>query len=82
LVVDAGFRDIDVRVSTVPMRLGAAQTEILGYLSALPIGSEVAAMEETARTAMLQDIMTALIPFGDQETFVIPTASHVVLARK
>lgn len=82
LVVDAGFRDIDVRVSTVPMRLGAAQTEILGYLSALPIGSEIAAMEETARTAMLHDIMIALTPFGDQETFVIPTASHVILARK
>jgi hypothetical protein len=82
LVRDAGFRDIDVRVSTMPIRLGANATDLLGYLSALPVGSDIAAMEETARRAMLHEVMTALHPFLEAETFVIPAASHVVLARK
>jgi SAM-dependent methyltransferase len=82
LVVGAGFRDIDVMVSTVPIRLRPDSAEVLGYLCALPIGSEIAAMEETARTAMLHDILTALNPFVDEDLFVIPTNSHVVLARK
>jgi hypothetical protein len=82
LVSDAGFRDIDVKVSTVPIRLGTENVAILGYLSALPIGSEIAEMEETTRTAMLNDIMTALNPFVEGEKFVIPTASHVVVARR
>ena len=82
LVRDAGFRDIAVRVSTIPIRLGATATDLLGYLSALPVGSEIAAMDETARGAMLHEAMTALHPFLEADAFVIPAASHVVLARK
>jgi SAM-dependent methyltransferase len=82
VVLDAGFRDIDVRVSTMPIRLGANTTDLLGYLSALPVGSEIAAMEETARRAMLHEAMTALRPFVEAEAFVIPAESHVVLARR
>lgn len=82
LVVDAGFRDIAVRVSTIPIRLQANPTAMLGYLSALPIGSDIASMDETARHAMLHEAMTALHPFIEAETFVIPAESHVVLARR
>lgn len=82
LVGDAGFRDIDVRVSRMPMRLGADTAAILGYLSALPIGSEIAAMAETARTAMLHEVMTAFHPYVDASGFVLPAESHVVLARR
>jgi ubiquinone/menaquinone biosynthesis C-methylase UbiE len=81
LVNDAGFRDIDIRVSTVPIRLAATDTALLGYLSALPIGSEMAAMTEQTRTAVLQEVRSALHPFVDETGFVIPAASHVVLAR-
>ena len=82
VVIEAGFYDIDVRVSTMPIRLGANATYLLGYLSALPVGSEIAAMEEAAHRAMLHEIMTALHPFVEAEEFVIPAASHVVLARR
>jgi ubiquinone/menaquinone biosynthesis C-methylase UbiE len=81
-VRDAGFRDIEVSVSTMPIRLGANTTDLLGYLSALPVGSAIATMEETAREAMLHEAMTALQPFVEAEAFRIPAASHVVLARR
>lgn len=82
VVMEACFRDIDIRVSTMPIRLGANATDLLGYLSALPVGSKIAAMEETARKAMLQEVMTALHPFVEAEEFVIPAESHIVLARR
>jgi SAM-dependent methyltransferase len=81
-VMNAGFHNIDVQASTMPIRLGANATDLLGYLSALPVGREIAAMEETARRAMLQEVMTALHPFIEADEFVIPAASHVVLARR
>ncbi len=82
LVVNAGFRDIDIRVSTVPIRLASDNAAMLGYLSALPIGSEIAEMEEPARTAMLHEVMTTLNTFVNEEGFVIPTEGHVVLAQR
>ena len=75
LVRDAGFHDMDVRVSAMPIRLGAHATDLHGYLSALPVGSEIAAMEEAARRAMLQEVMTALHPFVEAEESVIPGQS-------
>jgi hypothetical protein len=64
------------------MQLEANPTAMLGYLSALPIGSEIASTDETTRDAMLHEAMTALHPFIEAEAFVIPAASHVVLARR
>ncbi len=75
LVVDAGFRDIDVSVSTIPFRLGSSSTDILGYLSALPIRSEILEMEETARTAMLDEAVTALNTYVDEDKFVMPAST-------
>jgi SAM-dependent methyltransferase len=82
VIRDAGLHAIDVQVSTMPIRLGANATDLLGYLSALPVGSEIATMEETARRAMLHEAITALHPFVEAEAFVIPAESHVVLARR
>ena len=79
---EAGLHALDVQVSTMPIRLGANATDLLGYLSALPVGSAMAAMDDTARRAMLQEVLTALTPFVEAEAFVIPATSHVVLARK
>ena len=77
----AGLHAMDVQVSTMPTRLGANATDLLGYLSALPVGSEIAAMGDPARQAMLQEVVTALAPFVEADAFVIPATSHVVLAR-
>jgi ubiquinone/menaquinone biosynthesis C-methylase UbiE len=81
LVTDAGFRDIEVRGSKIPIRLGANPTDMLGYLTALPIWAEIAAMEEHTRNAMIHDAIAALQPFADAGGLVIPAESHVVLAR-
>lgn len=82
LVADAGFHDIDIRIRTHPIRFESVEAYTLGFLSSIPIASEVAAMEETARARMLQEIVDALHPFVTEEGFVAPAEDHVVLARK
>ena len=82
LVADAGFRDIHVRIMTLPLRFASVEAYTLGFLSSIPIASQVAAMEETARTSMIQEIVAALHPFVDDEGLAAPAEDHVVLARK
>jgi ubiquinone/menaquinone biosynthesis C-methylase UbiE len=81
-VADAGFHDIDIRIMTLPIRFPSAEAYTLGFLSAIPIASEVAAMEAAARTRMVQEIVAALHPFVTEERLAAPAEDHVVLARK
>jgi SAM-dependent methyltransferase len=82
LVAGAGFHDIDIRIRSHPIRFPSAEAYTLGFLSSIPIASEVTAMEETARTRMVQEIVAALHPFVAEEGLAAPAEDHVVLARK
>ena len=82
LVADAGFHAIDIRIRTHPIRFASVEAYTLGFLSSIPIASEVTAMEETARTRMIQEIVATLHPFVTGEGLAAPAEDHVVLARK
>jgi SAM-dependent methyltransferase len=82
LVADAGFHDIHIRIMTLPIRFASVEAYTLSFLSLIPIAGEVAAMEETARTRMIQGIVAALHPFVTEEGLAAPAEDHVVLARK
>jgi hypothetical protein len=51
------------------------------YLSATPIASDIAAMDDPARTALLQDVTTALRAYVDDDGLVVPIEYHVVVAQ-
>lgn len=82
LVAGAGFQDLDIRIRTHLIRFASAEAYTLGFLSSIPIASEVAAMKETARTRMIQEIVAALHPCVTEEGLAAPAEDHVVLARK
>ena len=82
LVADTGFRDIHVRIGIHPLRFASVEAYTLGFLSSIPLASQVAVMEETARTRMIQEIAAALQTFVDDEGLAVPAEDHVVLARK
>ncbi len=82
LLAGAGFRDIRVRIGIHTLRFASAEAYTQGFLCASPIASEIAAMEETARTRMMQEIVAALHPFVDDDGLAAPAEDHVVLARK
>jgi hypothetical protein len=82
LVDAAGFSEIELKVSTGTIRLATEGGDLLGYLSALPVGREMAGMEAPARNAMLDEINSELRPFVEEGEFVVPAECHAVLARK
>jgi hypothetical protein len=71
-----------VQIRTHPIRFASVEAYTLGFLSATPIASEIAAMEEPVRTRMIQDVAAALHPFVNDEGLAAPAEDHVVLARK
>ena len=82
LVDGAGFKEIELKPSTGSIRLASTNDDLLGYISALPVGREIAGMEESKRRAMLEEVKSDLQPFVEQGKFVIPAECHVVIARK
>jgi SAM-dependent methyltransferase len=80
LVSGAGFWAVHIRITTNPIRYPSPEEYVLGYLSATPIARDVAAMDDTARTALLQEVTTALRAYVDDDGLAAPTESHVVVA--
>ena len=82
LVRQAGFRDAHLRFSTNTIRFPSLEEYVLGYLPATPIASEIAAMDEQARTAFVRDMTTLLQEFIDDGGLAAPSESHIVIAQK
>src|SRR5215510_10367132 len=80
LVVGAGFRQIHLRITTNLMRYPSPEAYVLGYLSVTPIARAIAALDDTARMALLQDVTTGLRTYADDDGLAAPTESHVVVA--
>jgi hypothetical protein len=82
LLADAGLRDMRVRIGIHTLRFASAEAYVRGFLAASPIAREIAAMDETARTRMMQEIVATLHPFIDDDGLAAPAEDHAVLARK
>jgi hypothetical protein len=81
LVAGAGFRQVHIRITITPFRYPSVATYVQRYLSATPIASDIAAMDDPARTALLQDVTTALRAYVDDDGLVVPIEYHVVVAQ-
>jgi SAM-dependent methyltransferase len=77
----AGFRRVHIRITTNLIRYPSLEEYVLGYLSATPMTRDIAAMDDTARTALLQEVTTALREYVDDDGLAAPTKSHVVVAQ-
>ena len=71
-----------MRIGIHTLRFASVEAYTRGFLSASPIASEIAAMEEATRSRMIQEIVAALHPFIDDEGLAAPAEDHAVLARK
>ncbi len=80
LVAGAGFRQVHIRITINPLRYPSVEAYVQRYLSATPIASDIAAMDDPARTALLQDVTTALRAYVDDDGLAAPMESHVVVA--
>jgi SAM-dependent methyltransferase len=82
LVAGAGFRQVHLRITTNPIRYPSLEEFVLRYLHVyLSVAGDATAMDDTARkTALLQDVTTALREYVDDDGLAAPTESHVVVA--
>jgi ubiquinone/menaquinone biosynthesis C-methylase UbiE len=79
-LVEAGFRDIDVRSSAMTIRLPSIETFVLQHLSASPVAGAVSTLTDAGRTALARQIRTALHPFADGDGVAVPDETHLATA--
>jgi SAM-dependent methyltransferase len=80
LVAGVGCREVHIRIMINPFRQPSIEGYVQRYLSASPMASDVAAMDDTRRTALLQDMQRTLGTYVDGDGLVVPMESHVVVA--
>src|SRR5262244_1993552 len=70
LVAGAGLRQGHIRITINPFRYPSVAAYVQRYRSATPIASDIAAMDDPARTALLQEVTTALRAYVDDDGLV------------
>jgi ubiquinone/menaquinone biosynthesis C-methylase UbiE len=80
LIADAGFREIHIRIRSRLTRWPSLEDYVFGYLAGSPMAPAVAALDDTARNAMLGHIITVLKSYVDDDGLAAPWESHVVTA--
>ena len=80
LLVEAGFRDVHVRPSTMKIRLPPIEQFVLCHLSALPVAGAVAALPEMERAALARQVRAALHAYADGDGVVVPDETNLAIA--
>jgi SAM-dependent methyltransferase len=81
LLVEAGFRDVHIRPSTMTVRLPPIEVFVLGHLSALPVAGAVAALTETGRAALASQVSAALHTHADGDGVAVPDETNIAIAQ-
>ncbi len=80
-ITKSGFADADVCPTVMYMFTPPAREFLPGHLSALPVAGEIAALSESARAALIEDLCTALILYADEDGLRLPGVVHIATAR-
>lgn len=83
LIVEAGFRDVEIRVETILRQMGPPEESIPLYLaSSGRLGAMVAALTPDVRGALVADISAALQPYRHEQRLTIPRGTFIALAQR
>lgn len=82
LLIEAGFPAVEIRPSTMTIRLPPLETFVLGHLSGMPIAAAVAALSEEQRAALGRQVKTALELYADGSGVAVPDAVNIATAHK
>ncbi|MEM7111388.1 MAG: methyltransferase domain-containing protein [Chloroflexota bacterium] len=80
LMNTAGFQNSKVYISILTIRHPAPAEFITGQLAATPVASQIDALPETQRTALIQDICDNLLPYTDDSGLAVPYEIHIAVA--
>jgi SAM-dependent methyltransferase len=78
----AEFRDIRIQATTITRNMAPPQTSIPAQLTSMPIGPQIAALEEDTRSKIVDEIGEALSDYLTDEGMSVPQGTHIISARK
>ena len=82
LVANANFRDVDIRTATKMLEYPSPQDFVLRYVAGSALGGFFATANESAQSALLEDISLALSKYVDNQGLAFPIESNLLIARK
>ncbi|MEZ4736531.1 MAG: methyltransferase domain-containing protein [Caldilineaceae bacterium] len=80
LLKQAGFGTIHMRISCLMVRHPHPAEFIRGQLAATPVADQVAALDEAGQRALVDEILTALRCYLDDDGLAAPYETYIVLA--
>lgn len=81
LLVDAGFRAVQIRPSAMTVRLPTLESFVLGHLSGSPVADAVAALSEDQRAALAKQVKRALQPYADGDGVAVPDEINIAMGQ-
>jgi hypothetical protein len=82
LFSNAGFWDVEIEAARIMRKLLPPDVSIPALLTSLPIGPQIAALDEAVRLAMVAEVGEALADYRTAEGLSLPQGTHFVTATK
>ena len=81
LLVDARFREVEIRPSAMTIRLPSLESFVLGHLSGGTAASAVANLSENRRPALAKQVKLALQAYADGDGVAVPDEINIAIAQ-
>ena len=82
MLVDAGFRAVEVHPRPLTIRLPRIENFVVGHLSSSPVAGTITGMSEGQRAEFGRDVRAALQPYADGDGVAIPDEVNIAMGRK
>ena len=82
LLKNAGFNDVNVSAIEREMHFPLPEDYLPLHLTALPVATQFAAMDEESRARLINDMATELQPYVTRDEMVFPDAINMATANK
>jgi len=82
MMVEAGFRDVEVRPRELTLHLPSIETFVLGHVSSGPVASVVSAFSDERRAAFAKQVRTALQPYAEGDGVAIQDGVYLAIGYK
>lgn len=82
LLLEAGFCAVEVRPSSMVIRLPSIEKFVLGHLSSSPVAGAVAALKEEERAILAKRVKSALQPYAEGDGVAVPDETNIAMAHR
>lgn len=82
IVVDAGFRDVEIRVEAETIRHASLEEYVPGYISATPVAGAVANLDAAVHGKIVADVHNALETYRVGDGLAVPIEAHLAIGHR